>query len=72
MLEAVNAGKFNDFHLERIVTRRIPLEDYVQKGINALTHEKDTHGESKTFCTGVACSDIVYSQNSRQSSGGCG
>ena len=42
MLRAVAEGKFNG--LENLITRRIGLEDFVEKGIHALIHEKDQHG----------------------------
>ncbi|PIL28873.1 hypothetical protein GSI_08919 [Ganoderma sinense ZZ0214-1] len=41
MLKAVAAGKFNE--LENLITRRIWLEDVVEKGIKALMYEKDEH-----------------------------
>ena len=44
MLQAVAEGKFND--LDNLITRRIPLEDFVEKGIKALVNEKDEHGVS--------------------------
>ena len=43
MLEAVAAGKFNG--IEKLITRKIPIEDLVEKGIMALLHEKDKHGQ---------------------------
>ena len=42
MLRAVAEGKFNG--LENLITRRIGLEDFVEKGIHALIHEQDLHG----------------------------
>ncbi len=42
MLDAVAEGKFKG--LEDLITRRIGLEDFVEKGIRALIHEKDQHG----------------------------
>ena len=44
MLEAVAAGKFNG--IEKLITRKIPIEDLVEKGIMALLHEKDKHGQN--------------------------
>ncbi|KAI0704212.1 alcohol dehydrogenase GroES domain protein [Cerioporus squamosus] len=41
MLDAVAEGKFKG--LENLITRRIGLEDFVEKGIHALIHEKDQH-----------------------------
>ncbi|RPD60647.1 alcohol dehydrogenase GroES domain protein [Lentinus tigrinus ALCF2SS1-7] len=41
MLRAVAEGKFKG--LENLITRRIGLEDFVDKGIHALIHEKDQH-----------------------------
>ncbi|KAI0752576.1 alcohol dehydrogenase GroES domain protein [Daedaleopsis nitida] len=41
MLQAVAEGKFGG--LENLITRRIGLEDFVEKGIKALINEKDTH-----------------------------
>ncbi|KAM5545885.1 hypothetical protein V8D89_000011 [Ganoderma adspersum] len=43
VLEAVAAGKFN--RLENLITRRITLEDFVEKGIKALMYKKDEHGK---------------------------
>ena len=43
MLKAVAAGKFGG--LENLITRRITLEDFVEKGLKALINEKDEHGE---------------------------
>ncbi|THG99717.1 hypothetical protein EW026_g2703 [Hermanssonia centrifuga] len=40
LLEAVAAGKFQG--LEKLITRKIGLEDLVEKGIKALITEKDT------------------------------
>lgn len=47
MLEAVAAGKFKG--LENLITRKIAIEDLVEKGILALLHEKDKHGQNLTF-----------------------
>ena len=44
MLEAVADGKFDG--IEKLITRRISLEDFVEKGINALIHERDEQGGS--------------------------
>ncbi|KAI1786916.1 GroES-like protein [Ganoderma leucocontextum] len=46
MLEAVSAGKFNG--LENLITRRITLEDFVEKGMKALIYEKDEHDPGST------------------------
>ena len=43
MLKALAEGKFKG--LEQLITRRIPLEDFVEKGVKALINEKDEHGE---------------------------
>ena len=39
MLEAVGAGKF--VGLEKLITRKIGLEDVVEKGIKALMEDKE-------------------------------
>jgi hypothetical protein len=44
MLEAVAAGKFKG--IEKLITRKIAIEDLVEKGIMALLHEKDKHGQN--------------------------
>ncbi len=44
MLDALSGGRFGD--LASLITRRIPLEDLMEKGIKALIHEKDQHGTS--------------------------
>jgi hypothetical protein len=49
MLEAVAAGKFKG--IEKLITRKIPIEDLVEKGILALLHEKDKHGENLNYLT---------------------
>ncbi|KAI0634574.1 L-threonine 3-dehydrogenase [Trametes polyzona] len=41
VIQAVAEGKFKD--LESLVTRRVALEDFVDKGLGALLHEKDKH-----------------------------
>ncbi|KAI9060014.1 GroES-like protein [Trametes sanguinea] len=41
VVEAVGQGKFDG--LESLITRRIAFEDFVEKGIKALLHEKDQH-----------------------------
>jgi threonine dehydrogenase-like Zn-dependent dehydrogenase len=41
MLEAVAAGKFKG--IDKLITRKIAIEDLVEKGIMALLHEKDKH-----------------------------
>jgi hypothetical protein len=47
MLEAVAAGKFRG--IEKLITRKIAIEDLVEKGIMALLHEKDRHGQNLNF-----------------------
>ena len=42
-MEAVAAGKFQG--LEKLVTRKIDLEDLVENGIKALITEKDTQSK---------------------------
>lgn len=42
-MEAVAAGKFQG--LEKLVTKKIGLEDLVENGIKALIAEKDTQSE---------------------------
>ncbi len=44
LLQAIAQGKFSD--MTSLITRRIPLEDLVDKGIMALIHEKHEHGPS--------------------------
>ncbi|TFK82887.1 alcohol dehydrogenase GroES domain protein [Polyporus arcularius HHB13444] len=41
LLQAISQGKFSD--LTSLITRRIPLEDLVDKGIMALIHERHEH-----------------------------
>ncbi|KAI0672172.1 alcohol dehydrogenase GroES domain protein [Trametes maxima] len=41
VIEAVAQGRF--VNLEGLVTLRVPLDDFVGKGLRALTHEKDKH-----------------------------
>jgi hypothetical protein len=43
MLESVAAGNFKG--IEEFITRKIAVEDVVEKGIMALVHEKDKHGQ---------------------------
>ena len=47
MLDAVAAGKFKG--MEKLITRKIAIEDLVEKGIMALLHEKDEHGQNTFF-----------------------
>ena len=47
MLGAVAAGKFKG--IEKLITRKIAMEDLVEKGIMALLHEKDKHGQNSIF-----------------------
>ena len=49
MLEAVAAGKFKG--IEKHITQKIAIEDLVKKGIMALLHEKDKHGQNLTYST---------------------
>lgn len=49
MLDAVADGRFPVDGLESLVTRRIPLEDLVERGIKALLHETDKHGERSAY-----------------------
>ncbi|KAI0672171.1 L-threonine 3-dehydrogenase [Trametes maxima] len=41
VIEAVAQGKFDK--LDALVTLRVPLTEFVEKGLRALTHEKDQH-----------------------------
>ncbi|KAI0767646.1 GroES-like protein [Fomes fomentarius] len=41
VVRAVGEGKFKG--IESLITRRISLEEFVEKGIKALLHEKDRH-----------------------------
>lgn len=43
MLEAVASGKIKG--MEEFITRKIAIEDLVEKGIMALLHEKDKHSQ---------------------------
>ncbi|KAH9848120.1 alcohol dehydrogenase GroES domain protein [Lenzites betulinus] len=43
MMNAIADGTFPVDGMESLITRRIPLEDLVEKGIKALLHEKDEH-----------------------------
>lgn len=45
VVDALAEGKFKG--LEKLITRKIPLEEVVEKGIKALMTEKDTQSESK-------------------------
>ena len=47
MLEAVAAKKIKG--IEKLITRKIAIEDLVEKGIMALLHEKDKHGQYINF-----------------------
>ena len=52
MLEAVAAKKFKG--IEKLITRKIAIEDLVEKGIMALLYEKDKQSNVfnlKTFST---------------------
>ncbi|CDO76776.1 hypothetical protein BN946_scf184978.g5 [Trametes cinnabarina] len=51
VVEAVGQGKFDG--LETLITRRISFEDFVEKGIKALLHEKDQHGSTLDFYLAV-------------------
>ncbi|KAM5546077.1 hypothetical protein V8D89_000203 [Ganoderma adspersum] len=41
MLDALGQGRFGD--LSSLITRRVPLEEFMEKGIKALIYEKDQH-----------------------------
>ena len=43
LLQAMAEGRFHN--LESLITRRVGLEDFLEKGIKALLNEKDEHGE---------------------------
>jgi len=43
LLEVVTSGQLGN--LEEFITRKIALDDVVEKGIKALLNEKDSHGE---------------------------
>ena len=60
MLRAVAEGRFNLNGLESLITRRISLEDFVEKGIKALIHEKDKHGESLYTNTAWGTESIAF------------
>ncbi|RDX52373.1 alcohol dehydrogenase GroES domain protein [Lentinus brumalis] len=69
MLDAVAEGKFKG--LEDLITRRIGLEDFVEKGIRALIHEKDQHvkilvhpsqREPPSYPSGASSSRLVSSK----------
>nr|VWP01421.1 Aspartyl proteinase [Ganoderma boninense] len=57
MLEAVAAGKFDG--LENLITRRITLEELVEKGIKALMYEKDEQGCRKANVFAAAVKILV-------------
>ena len=57
MLEAVADGKFDG--IEKLITRRISLEDFVEKGINALIHERDEQGLSIRYVHMVQCAVLT-------------
>ncbi|KAI0761329.1 L-threonine 3-dehydrogenase [Trametes elegans] len=40
-LNAIATGQYGD--LERLITRRVPLEDFLEKGLKGLINEKDEH-----------------------------
>ncbi|KAH9903230.1 L-threonine 3-dehydrogenase [Cubamyces lactineus] len=42
ILQAMAEGKLGD--LRSLITARVPLEDFVEKGVKALANEKDKHG----------------------------
>ena len=52
LLQAMADGRFNN--LESLITRRVPLEKFLEKGIKALLNEKDEHGEPGSLSTRVA------------------
>ncbi|KAH9848121.1 chaperonin 10-like protein [Lenzites betulinus] len=41
LIQAIADGKFSN--LEDLITRRVSLDEYKEKGLNALLHEKDQH-----------------------------
>ena len=43
VIEALSSGKITG--LDTLITRKIPFEDVVEKGIKALLQEKDAHGQ---------------------------
>lgn len=43
LLEVVASGRFGN--LQELITRKVALDDVVEKGIKALLHEKDSHGK---------------------------
>ena len=43
LLQAIAAGQFQG--LEKLVTKKIDLEDLVEQGIKSLINEKDTQSE---------------------------
>ncbi len=45
LIQALADGKFDLDDLEALITRRVGLEEYLEKGLGALLHEKDQHGE---------------------------
>ncbi|KAI0366539.1 L-threonine 3-dehydrogenase [Pilatotrama ljubarskyi] len=44
VIQAIADGKFDN--LESLITRRVALEDFLEKGLGALMNEKDQHGEA--------------------------
>ncbi|OJT03695.1 (R,R)-butanediol dehydrogenase [Trametes pubescens] len=43
LIQALADGKFDLDDLEALITRRVGLEEYLEKGLGALLHEKDQH-----------------------------
>ncbi|KAI0357735.1 L-threonine 3-dehydrogenase [Trametes cingulata] len=43
VIQAVADGRFDN--LESLITRRVALEDFLEKGLGALMNEKDQHGK---------------------------
>ena len=59
MLQAVADGKITG--LDVLITRRIPFEDFIEKGINALINEKDEHGSSSlSICVRILTEFSTY------------
>ena len=49
LLEAMGQGRFAGSNLEDLITRKIALEDLVEKGIKGLIHEKQKMGTCASF-----------------------
>ncbi len=65
LIQALADGKFDLDDLEALITRRVGLEDYLEKGLGALLHEKDQHGGLLRDVRSCAMAHLrVYSQGS--------